>query len=215
MKVCNYCKTKNPNDAKQCSACGASEFKIECENCGNIYNEGVFCPRCGVKAGTKAKQCPNCGKEYYSAACPDCGFTYNQRSQYPRYESLWYEQPYHVEQTKQDQPAPVATPAGRSKGGLILSIIGFGAAMLSLVLGIGGLTKLDGSRIELGGTIVLWTLSLVLAVSGLVCGIIGLAKKGNKRLALAAIIISAILLLVAIIFIAVISEEMNGYNYYW
>lgn len=75
MKVCQYCDTESPDSATVCESCGGKEFKHKCDNCGNIYDEGTFCPVCGVKAGAKAKKCPKCGNEYYSNACPDCGYT--------------------------------------------------------------------------------------------------------------------------------------------
>lgn len=75
MKKCEYCGKTAPDSARFCSGCGASQFKTICENCGNEFSDGLYCPKCGVKAGQKAKICPNCDTEYYSNACPNCGYT--------------------------------------------------------------------------------------------------------------------------------------------
>lgn len=104
MKVCKYCRLEAPDSERICSSCGAIEFRTKCSNCGNVYDEGVFCPRCGVKAGKQAKKCPRCGTEYYSAACPDCGYipTYQ-----PAFTSAVYYQPdteYIPEENQQPQP---------------------------------------------------------------------------------------------------------------
>ena len=69
------------NDETTCSNCGAIEFNQVCDNCGTVYQDGVYCPRCGVKAGQKPYQCPNCGKLYFSNACPNCGYTYIEPQQ--------------------------------------------------------------------------------------------------------------------------------------
>lgn len=74
MKICRYCNCENSNKISICSYCGANEFSYKCENCENVFDEGLFCPRCGVKAGQKPKVCPNCEKKYYSNVCPDCGY---------------------------------------------------------------------------------------------------------------------------------------------
>ena len=79
MKICKYCQSTNDDTTTVCPSCGAKEFKYQCENCGNVFDDGLFCPKCGVKFGTKAKKCPNCATEYYSAACPNCGYTANSR----------------------------------------------------------------------------------------------------------------------------------------
>lgn len=79
MKVCKFCGAEIHDTATSCPSCGGNEFKTKCANCGNVYDDGGFCPRCGVKAGATAKKCPKCGKEYFSAACPDCGYTPNQQ----------------------------------------------------------------------------------------------------------------------------------------
>lgn len=72
MKICLYCDSENPDSAKVCSACGASQFKNKCNNCGAVF-ESAFCPNCGTKAGTQAKICPRCGERYFTPACPKCG----------------------------------------------------------------------------------------------------------------------------------------------
>ena len=74
MKVCEFCETENKDNATKCSACGGNQFRYKCSNCGNVFDEGQFCPSCGVKFGQKARLCPRCGREYYTAACPDCGY---------------------------------------------------------------------------------------------------------------------------------------------
>ena len=71
MKICLFCGTEASDTAATCDACGANQFKIKCNNCGAIFDTGMYCPACGVKAGEEAKKCPHCGKHYFSAACPD------------------------------------------------------------------------------------------------------------------------------------------------
>lgn len=73
MKICKYCNSQVPDDAKTCENCGAVEFAYKCDNCGSEY-DGMFCPRCGVKAGQIAKICPKCRTQYFSKACPECGY---------------------------------------------------------------------------------------------------------------------------------------------
>ena len=82
MKICKYCQSTSDDTTTVCPSCGAKEFKYQCENCGNVFDDGLFCPKCGVKVGTKSKRCPNCATEYYSAACPNCGYTANSRYTY-------------------------------------------------------------------------------------------------------------------------------------
>lgn len=79
MKVCKYCGSECPDSVTNCPSCGGNTFQNKCVNCGNVFENGNFCPRCGIKVGAKAKRCPNCGAEYYSAACPDCGYTNHAR----------------------------------------------------------------------------------------------------------------------------------------
>ena len=74
MKICLFCGTEASDTAATCDACGANQFKIKCNNCGAIFDTGMYCPACGVKAGEEAKKCPHCGKRYFSAAWPDCGY---------------------------------------------------------------------------------------------------------------------------------------------
>lgn len=137
-----------------------------------------------------------------------------QQPQYPQYQQPQYQQPQY--RAPQYQPAPAAAPAKGSKVGNIMGIIGFACSMLALLLGFIGLVEiLDGSFYQLESALSLWVWSLVFCIPGLVCGIIGLAKKGKKGFALTAVIVSAILLLLAIIFIAVIAEEVSSYRYYW
>lgn len=136
-----------------------------------------------------------------------------QAPQYPQYQQPQYQQPQY--RAPQYQPAPAAAPAKGSKVGNIMGIIGFACSMLAVLLGFIGIAKLSGSIFELKSALSLWIWSLVFCIPGLVCGIIGLAKKGKKGFALTAVIVSAILLLLAIIFIAVIAEEVSSYRYYW
>lgn len=83
MKVCKYCGAVAEDHAKSCSSCGGSAFKYRCENCGTVFEDGMYCPKCGVKAGRKPKKCPRCGAEYYSTACPECGFLPGQNQAPP------------------------------------------------------------------------------------------------------------------------------------
>jgi hypothetical protein len=78
MLICKYCNTRNQDGSLVCFACGASDFKHKCENCGTVFEKSNFCPQCGVKAGARPKVCPRCGTRYYSAACPDCGYIRSQ-----------------------------------------------------------------------------------------------------------------------------------------
>lgn len=82
MKICKYCQSTCDDTATVCPSCGAKEFKYQCENCGNVFDDGLYCQKCGVKVGSKAKSCPNCATEYYSAACPNCGYTANSQNSY-------------------------------------------------------------------------------------------------------------------------------------
>lgn len=74
MKICEFCATENTDDAAHCSSCGGNSFKYKCNNCGNEFKEGNFCPRCGVRIGQKERVCPRCNTKYFSAACPTCGY---------------------------------------------------------------------------------------------------------------------------------------------
>lgn len=82
MKVCTYCNTVNDDKAKTCISCGGNTFKNKCENCGTIFDEGLYCPKCGVKVGSIAKKCPSCGTEYFSNACPNCGHVDRENQSY-------------------------------------------------------------------------------------------------------------------------------------
>lgn len=86
MKICKYCNSQNIDNASFCASCGSSEFIYKCNNCGNLFEGGLYCTNCGVKIGQTSKICPRCGKEYYSPVCPDCGFgavnSYTQNSVY-------------------------------------------------------------------------------------------------------------------------------------
>ena len=73
MKICKYCGSQNDDRAQKCESCGSTDFKHVCVNCGNEFDEGLFCPRCGIKVGQKPKVCNKCGNTYYSNACPNCG----------------------------------------------------------------------------------------------------------------------------------------------
>ena len=74
MKVCQYCGSVQEVPSATCQNCGANAFANRCENCGETYTAGNFCPKCGVRAGDTGKICPKCGKRYFSNACPDCGY---------------------------------------------------------------------------------------------------------------------------------------------
>ena len=82
MKVCKYCETVVPEDARFCPGCGAGAFSHRCAQCGEVF-ESVCCPRCGLKAGEEPKVCPDCGARYHSNACPSCGYLPG-RSRAPR-----------------------------------------------------------------------------------------------------------------------------------
>lgn len=73
MKICAYCGTANPDSALLCKACGAGEFKNNCNNCGTVF-ESNFCPTCGTKAGAKPRVCPRCSESHFTPACPRCGY---------------------------------------------------------------------------------------------------------------------------------------------
>lgn len=111
MQVCKYCQTINPNHSAACLACGARDFKHQCDNCGTVFEGSNFCPSCGVRAGSEAKKCPDCGARYFSAACPDCGYMPG-RSQNTGY------------QTFSNTPNPTATQVAPRKN-LALWILGW------------------------------------------------------------------------------------------
>lgn len=73
MKICKYCGNEQSDNVKNCSSCGAGEFKYRCRNCQTVF-DSPFCPSCGVKADAKAKKCPSCRTEYFTNACPSCGY---------------------------------------------------------------------------------------------------------------------------------------------
>lgn len=83
MKTCKYCGAQNRDSASVCDRCGANEFTYICNNCGTVFDSGLYCPRCGVKVGARSKTCPQCGCQYYSKACPDCGYVPAIRSTPP------------------------------------------------------------------------------------------------------------------------------------
>lgn len=96
MKICEFCDSLVPDDADSCASCGGKSFRQRCNNCGNEYKEGAFCPHCGVRAGMKPKVCPRCNAEYFSTACPHCGFIEHQRRE-PNEELA---SPVYVPETK-------------------------------------------------------------------------------------------------------------------
>lgn len=74
MKICKYCNTINDESTTICKSCGSGTFEFKCENCGTVFDQGLYCPHCGVKVGQSARLCPVCKTEYFSNACPTCGY---------------------------------------------------------------------------------------------------------------------------------------------
>ena len=74
MKICEYCGSLCSDNETICASCGASSFKNKCNNCGNVFKDGAFCPVCGVAVGQRPRRCPFCKTDYYTRACPTCGF---------------------------------------------------------------------------------------------------------------------------------------------
>ena len=76
MKICLFCGNETSDTASSCPSCGAGQFKTKCNNCGTVFEEGMYCPSCGVKAGEVAMTCPDCGyipsaKQTNESAAPD------------------------------------------------------------------------------------------------------------------------------------------------
>lgn len=74
MKICEFCRTENEDNATICTSCAGNSFLYKCNNCGNAFKDGLYCSRCGTKAGQKARKCPYCKTEYFTEACPKCGY---------------------------------------------------------------------------------------------------------------------------------------------
>lgn len=74
MKKCKFCGQCASDAVNNCPSCGANQFISVCNNCGNEFEGGLFCPKCGIKVFQKEKVCPQCGNHYYTNACPNCGY---------------------------------------------------------------------------------------------------------------------------------------------
>ena len=44
MKICPFCGTEASDTATTCDACGANQFETKCNNCGTIFDIGMYCP---------------------------------------------------------------------------------------------------------------------------------------------------------------------------
>lgn len=107
MKICKHCDSELPEGVKFCPSCGASDFAHKCENCGTVFDNGLYCPQCGVKVGKKEKTCPVCGETYFSNACPNCGYIPNRAS---GNEGAYRQPSYRDFQDAVFRSAPVAPP---------------------------------------------------------------------------------------------------------
>ncbi len=168
MKICSFCDSRAADYVSVCPACGASEFKNLCGNCGTVFDTGNFCPKCGIKAGTQKKTCPQCSTEYFTNACPNCGYTTTSMGN--NSQSAFYEPPRQRTYTYKNTPVKVDIPQGSRKNK-------WTAFLLCLLGGYFGLHKFYEGKIGMG---ILYLFTGGLFYIGVLIDLIAILTKPNE-----------------------------------